>query len=121
MYFTTYQWARKQFASYLLSVGYKNDILQNLLASVTAGAVSNVVIAPMWTIRTRMMTQTNHQDYRNSFHAIKKIYQTEGLYALYRGLVPSMLGLVCRKIFMFIHHRSFVRFMWVFNFHCMNI
>lgn len=55
-----------------------------------------MVIAPMWTIRTRMMTQTNHEDYRNSFHAIRKIYQTEGLYALYRGLIPSMLGLVRR-------------------------
>ena len=99
MYFTTYQWARKQFASYLASAGYENDVLKNLLASVTAGAVSNVVIAPMWTIRTRMMTQINHQDYRNSFHAIRKIYQTEGLHALYRGLVPSMLGLVCPHVF----------------------
>lgn len=48
----------------------------------------------MWTIRTRMMTQTNHDDYKNSFDAARKIYKTEGLYALYRGLIPSMLGLV---------------------------
>ncbi len=95
MYFTTYQWSKKKFAFYLSSLEYNNDILINLLASVTAGAIANTVIAPMWTVRTRMMTQTNHEDYRNSFHAIKKIYQTEGIHALYRGLVPSMLGLVC--------------------------
>jgi solute carrier family 25 folate transporter 32 len=71
-------------------------MLINLFASVTAGAVSNTVIAPLWTIRTRMMTQTNHEDYRNPFHAAHKIYKTEGLYALYRGVVPSMLGLVCK-------------------------
>ena len=69
-------------------------MLMNLFASVTAGATANSIIAPMWTIRTRMMTQTNHDDYRNSFHAAKKIYRTEGLYALYRGLIPSMIGLV---------------------------
>jgi solute carrier family 25 folate transporter 32 len=50
----------------------------------------------MWTIRTRMMTQSNHEDYRNTFHAAQKIYKTEGLYALYRGVIPSMWGLVNR-------------------------
>lgn len=69
-------------------------MLINLLASVTAGAVSNTLIAPIWTIRTRMMTQSNHQDYKSTFDAAKKIYKTEGLYALYRGVIPSMWGLV---------------------------
>lgn len=75
---------------------------------MTAGAVSNVVIAPIWTIRTRMMTQINHEDYRNPFHALKKIYQTEGLYALYRGVVPSMLGLVCQ--YLLNHSLALIRF-----------
>ncbi|CAF2828156.1 unnamed protein product [Rotaria sp. Silwood2] len=97
VYFTAYQWSKKQFASRLTFISYEHDILINLLASITAGALANTVIAPMWTIRTRMMTQSNHEDYRNSFHAIQKIYQTEGLYALYRGLIPSMLGLVCKN------------------------
>ena len=91
MYFTAYQWGKKQFAGYFQ---YENEVLINLLASVTAGAISNTVIAPMWTVRTRMMTQTYHEDYRNPFHAMKKIYRTEGILALYRGVVPSMLGLV---------------------------
>jgi solute carrier family 25 (mitochondrial folate transporter), member 32 len=69
-------------------------MLVNLLASVTAGAISNTLTAPIWTIRTRMMTQSNHEDYRNSFHAAQKIYRTEGLSALYRGVIPSMWGLV---------------------------
>ncbi|UJR14062.1 hypothetical protein I4U23_001059 [Adineta vaga] len=94
VYFSTYQWSKKQYASYLSSIQSEHDILINLLASVTAGAVANAVIAPMWTIRTRMMTQSNYDDYRNAFHAAQKIYRTEGLFALYRGLIPSMLGLV---------------------------
>ena len=69
-------------------------MLVNLLASVTAGAMSNTLTAPIWTIRTRLMTQSNHDDYKNTFDAAKKIYRTEGLYALYRGVIPSMWGLV---------------------------
>ncbi|CAF2048703.1 unnamed protein product [Rotaria magnacalcarata] len=94
VYFTVYQWSKKLFASHLSSLSFEHDMLINLFASVTAGAISNMVIAPMWTIRTRMMTQSNHEDYRNSFHAAQKIYKTEGLYALYRGVIPSMIGLV---------------------------
>jgi solute carrier family 25 (mitochondrial folate transporter), member 32 len=71
----------------------------NLCASITAGAVSNAAIAPLWTIRTRMMTQTNHDDYRHLLHAAKKIYQSEGIRALYRGLIPSMIGLVSSMLF----------------------
>ena len=74
-------------------------MLTNIFASVTAGAISNTIIAPLWTVRTRMMTQMNHDDYRNPFHALQKIYKTEGIQALYRGVVPSMLGLVCRHVF----------------------
>ena len=73
---------------------HEHEMLVNLFASVTAGAISNTLTAPIWTIRTRMMTQHGHDDYRNSFHAAKKIYRQEGLYALYRGVVPSMWGLV---------------------------
>ena len=69
-------------------------MLINLLASLTAGAFSNTLIAPLWTIRTRLMTQCHRETYRNSFDAARKIYQTEGIYAFYRGLVPSMIGLV---------------------------
>jgi hypothetical protein len=98
-------------------------MLINLLASVTAGAISNTITAPIWTIRTRMMTQSHHENYRNSFHAAQKIYQTEGLYALYRGVVPSMWGLVKSSLYFYMIF-NFVfayRFMLVFNFHYMNI
>jgi len=94
VYFTTYQWSKKQFASYLSSIKYEHDVLTNLLASVKAGAVSNIALAPVWTVRTRMMTQSNFENYRNSFHAMQKIYKTEGIRALYRGVIPSMLGLI---------------------------
>ena len=93
-YFSIYQWSKKQYSSYVSTEKNEHDIIVNLLASITAGAVANTVVAPMWTIRTRLMTQSNYDDYRNAFHAARKIYRTEGLHALYRGLIPSMLGLV---------------------------
>ena len=94
MYFTVYQWSKKQYAKRFVFLRGEHDILINMLASLTAGAISNTVVAPMWTIRTRMMTQSNHEDYRNSFHAAAKIYRTEGLQALYRGprTVHARLG-----------------------------
>ncbi|CAF0983974.1 unnamed protein product [Adineta steineri] len=94
IYFGTYQWSKKQYASALSLIHSEHDMLVNLLASVTAGAISNTATAPIWTIRTRMMTQTNHEDYRNTFHAAQKIYKTEGMYALFRGVIPSMWGLI---------------------------
>ena len=122
IYFTTYEWSKKQYASLLSQFHSDRDLFVNFLSSITAGALSNTATAPIWTIRTRMMTQTRNDDYRNSFHAAKKIYQTEGLYALYRGVIPSMWGLVSpttttkRKQQFF-----FIRFTSVFNFHFMNI
>ncbi|CAF1249040.1 unnamed protein product [Rotaria sordida] len=94
IYFSIYQGSKRQYAKILTTIHSKNDVLIDLLSSVTAGAISNTLMAPIWTIRTRMMTQSDHQDYRNSFHAAKKIYRTEGLRALYRGVVPSMWGLI---------------------------
>lgn len=101
-------------------------MLINLLASVTAGAVSNTLTAPIWTIRTRMMTQINHDDYRNSLDAAVKIYRKEGLYALYRGVVPSMWGLVSDERTSSVRvnvvvSSGFFRFTLAFNFRSMNI
>ncbi|CAF0908936.1 unnamed protein product [Adineta ricciae] len=94
VYFSIYQWSKKQYSSYISTEKNEHDITVNLLASITAGVVANTAGAPIWTIRTRMMTQSNYDDYRNAFHAARKIYRTEGIHALYRGLLPSMLGLV---------------------------
>lgn len=70
------------------------DSVRNIASSVIAGAINNVFTAPIWTIRTRMQTQIGHSRYRNTFDAISKVIRTEGIQALYRGLGPSMVGLV---------------------------
>ncbi|CAF0868808.1 unnamed protein product [Didymodactylos carnosus] len=92
IFFCSYQWAKPKYSQ--IRFLQKNDVLINCLSSITAGAVCNIVTAPLWTIRTRMMTQINHQDYKNSFDCMKKIYTNEGIYSLYRGVVPSMWGLI---------------------------
>lgn len=99
VYFTAYQWSKKQYGSILSTEHQHAELFVNVLASVTAGAISNTLLAPMWTIRTRLITQSNREIYRNSFDAARKIYRTEGLSALYRGLMPSLLGLVRRVHF----------------------
>jgi solute carrier family 25 folate transporter 32 len=41
-----------------------------------------------------MQTQRGYDDYKNTVDTFRKIYQQEGLKALYRGVVPSMFGLI---------------------------
>lgn len=69
----------------------------HILAAMTAGATGTIVTNPLWVIKTRFMAQSmsDHatgKRYRNTWDAIRTIYQQEGFRAFYRGLMPSLLG-----------------------------
>jgi solute carrier family 25 folate transporter 32 len=68
--------------------------VNNIASAVTAGAISTIITSPIWTVRTRMQTQVDHSDYKNTMDAFRKISSREGIIALYRGVVPSMFGLI---------------------------
>ncbi|KAL0477659.1 nicotinamide adenine dinucleotide transporter [Acrasis kona] len=91
IYFTAYQYAKTKCSQ---TFPNQNDNVINILSSVSAGAVCNILTAPLWTVRTRMQTQHGYDDYKNTFDAFKKISSNEGTKALFRGVVPSMFGLV---------------------------
>jgi solute carrier family 25 folate transporter 32 len=91
IYFGSYNYAKTRWSK-LIPDG--NPMLINLLSSVTAGATCNVITAPLWTIRTRMQTQAGYGQYKNTWDAYRKIKANEGIKALYRGIVPSMFGLI---------------------------
>ena len=50
---------------------------------------------PLWVIKTRMMTQGQGTAYyyHNTWHAFQSIIRTEGWRGLYKGLVPSIIGI----------------------------
>ena len=68
-----------------------------VLSAVSSGAMSNVVTNPIWVIRTRLQAQEHvnrKPEYYGTFDAARKILKREGVLALYKGMVPSMWGLI---------------------------
>ncbi|KAF8630821.1 hypothetical protein AX17_005180 [Amanita inopinata Kibby_2008] len=67
----------------------------HILSAMTAGATSSICTNPLWVIKTRFMTQGRDEvRYRHTLDAAITIYRTEGIRAFYRGLIPSLLGIL---------------------------
>ncbi|KJA20107.1 hypothetical protein HYPSUDRAFT_43459 [Hypholoma sublateritium FD-334 SS-4] len=67
----------------------------HILSAMTAGAASTICTNPLWVIKTRFMTQQRGEvRYRHTLDAAVTIWRTEGVRAFYRGLVPSLLGIL---------------------------
>jgi len=67
-----------------------------IISSATAGATVVTVTQPIWLIKTRLQLQTQHSIdtlYTTPWDAFKKILQTEGYQALFKGMSASYLGL----------------------------
>lgn len=67
----------------------------HILSAMTAGATSTICTIPLWVIKTRFQTQSwDEVPYRHTLDAASTIWRTEGLSAFYRGLLPSLLGIL---------------------------
>ncbi|KAI0786827.1 mitochondrial NAD transporter [Abortiporus biennis] len=67
----------------------------HILSAMTAGATSTLCTNPLWVIKTRFMTQSRTEvRYRHTLDAALTIYRTEGPSAFFRGLLPSLLGIL---------------------------
>lgn len=87
IYFPTYTAAKTFYSARLGADIYSPRV--HVLAAMTAGGVNNVLIQPMWLVRTRLMTQTNHG---TPLQVARAVVREEGLRALYKGMGSSMLG-----------------------------
>lgn len=64
---------------------------------MTAGASGTILTNPLWVVKTRFMTQqtsSGEQRYRHTWDALVRIYREEGGKAFYRGMLPSLFGVV---------------------------
>ncbi|XP_026321987.1 calcium-binding mitochondrial carrier protein Aralar1 isoform X2 [Hyposmocoma kahamanoa] len=67
-----------------------------------AGAVGASTVYPIDLVKTRMQNQRSGSfvgeiAYRNSFDCFKKVIRHEGVFGLYRGLMPQLIGVAPEK------------------------
>ena len=80
-----------------------------LMAATVAGAITTLLLHPVFTIKTRLQLQlrtdgpssatlpsglvptAKRDNYASSLHAVRRMVEEEGMLSLYRGLGPSML------------------------------
>lgn len=65
-------------------------------------AVGATAVYPIDLVKTRMQNQRagsfiGELMYRNSFDCFKKVIRHEGVFGLYRGLVPQLMGVAPEK------------------------
>ncbi|KAF8716442.1 hypothetical protein HU200_019319 [Digitaria exilis] len=70
--------------------------LLRLGAGACAGIIAMSATYPMDMVRGRITVQTDKSpyQYRGMFHALGTVYREEGFRALYRGWLPSVIGVV---------------------------
>ncbi|VAH23519.1 unnamed protein product [Triticum turgidum subsp. durum] len=84
---------------YRQQTGDENAQLSPILrlgAGATAGIIAMSATYPMDMVRGRITVQTEKSpyQYRGMFHALGTVYREEGFRALYRGWLPSVIGVV---------------------------
>ncbi|KAE8687438.1 Adenine nucleotide transporter BT1 [Hibiscus syriacus] len=63
----------------------------SFIAGAAGGVCSTLLTYPLELLKTRL---TVNEDYKNLLDAIVKVVQAEGTGGLYRGLIPSLIGVV---------------------------
>ncbi|KAK0087878.1 hypothetical protein PV325_013867 [Microctonus aethiopoides] len=71
----------------------------HMVAAADAGILTLLMTNPIWVVKTRLCLQytsdirlDESKRYSGMFDALGKIYRTEGVRGLYKGLVPGMFG-----------------------------
>jgi solute carrier family 25 protein 34/35 len=87
--------------SNLTSAIYNDPKIQSLGANVFAGAASGVIGAaagsPFFLVKTRLQSYSpflpvgTQHNYKNSFDGLSKIYKSEGVKGIYRGVGAAMI------------------------------
>jgi len=92
------------FGTYNLTKTYGEDhfglrgTYLHLGAAAIGSVVSSTVMSPVWVIKTRLQLQSSSGEgtaaYRGMADAFVRVYKEEGLFAFYRGLGASYLGVI---------------------------
>ncbi|XP_066584777.1 solute carrier family 25 member 32 [Prorops nasuta] len=71
----------------------------HMVAAANAGILTLFMVNPIWVVKTRLCLQysgavetTSSKIYNGTTDALRKIYRTEGIRGLYKGIVPGIVG-----------------------------
>lgn len=87
------QWKRILHVDNTVDPNNKQNLYNRFLAGSLAGVTSQSITYPLDLARARMAV-TAKAEYKSLLEVFKKIYQTEGLRAFYKGYVPTILGVI---------------------------
>eukprot|EP01135_Chromosphaera_perkinsii_P008753 Nk52_evm86s1444 gene=Nk52_evmTU86s1444 len=86
--------AYERYTKLLLAEGAEDlSIPRRLCAGALAGITSSFFTYPLDLVRTRLTAQTNAGKYKGMVHGIKHVVKEEGLFALYKGTVITLMGI----------------------------
>jgi len=79
-------------------VAGKSTPLVHMTSAVSAGVVTAIATSPLWVIKTRMQVEPpipgSKPEYVTIGQSLKKVIGDEGFFALYKGLFPTLIGLL---------------------------
>lgn len=67
----------------------QQSVMRDLLLSSIAGIINVLTTTPLWVVNTRLKVTSNQYD--GLGHGLKKIYKEEGLSALWKGTIASLV------------------------------
>ena len=94
IYFTLYTESKRLFGTLL---GKEETPVVHILSAMSAGASTNIITNPLWVLKTRFQTQTiggKDPKYSGILQGFARIWKEEGIKGMYRGLGPSLLGII---------------------------
>lgn len=76
-----------------------------LSAGAMSGTITSILTNPIWVIKTRVMSTSGHEplSYKSAADGIKRLLRDEGIGGLWRGLIPSLLGVSQGAIYFMIY------------------
>ncbi|EGR27872.1 mitochondrial carrier protein, putative [Ichthyophthirius multifiliis] len=94
LFFTSYNYLKSQINQIY---GNQNLALQHLVSSIISGLICDIITNPLWVVKTRIQVQYMHQNQnhynKGVLNTLIKIKNEEGIFALYKGLGASIIGL----------------------------
>ena len=78
-----------------------------MIITSISGVLNSIITSPIWFINTRM---TISKEKKTIMQTVMEVYNTEGLSAFYKGVLPNMI-LVLNPIINFVMYENFKKYL----------